>query len=52
VKAFAQAAEEIGYDHLVMYDHVIGVEHAAREPKLVGPYTEADPFHEPLVTFA
>ena len=25
VKAFAQAAEGLGYDHIVIYDHVLGV---------------------------
>lgn len=52
VKAFAQAAEELGYDHIVIYDHVLGAVHAGREPKLTGPYKETDPFHEPLVTYA
>jgi len=27
------------------------LEHAGREPKLWGPYTERDPFHEPFVLF-
>jgi alkanesulfonate monooxygenase SsuD/methylene tetrahydromethanopterin reductase-like flavin-dependent oxidoreductase (luciferase family) len=52
VKAFAQAAEDLGYDHIVIYDHVLGAVHAGREPKLTGPYQENDPFHEPLVTYA
>ncbi len=52
VKAFAQAAENLGYDHIVIYDHVLGAEHAGREPRLTGPYKESDPFHEPLVTYA
>ena len=52
VKAFAQAAEDMGYDHVVIYDHVLGAEHAAREPKLTGPYKDSDPFHEPMVTYA
>src|SRR5437763_5855083 len=52
VKAFAQAAEDMGYDHIVIYDHVLGAVHAGREPKLTGPYKETDPFHEPLVTYA
>jgi len=52
VKAFAQAAEDLGYDHIVMYDHVLGAVHAGREPKLTGPYKETDPFHEPLIAFA
>ncbi|MGF1599468.1 MAG: LLM class F420-dependent oxidoreductase [Acidimicrobiales bacterium] len=51
VKAFAQAAEDLGYDHLLVYDHVLGAEHRDRSPALTGPYTEADPFHEPLVMF-
>ena len=52
MKAFAQAVEGLGYDHLLMYDHVLGAEHAGREPKLWGPYTERDPFHEPFIAFA
>tara|TARA_Y100000588_G_scaffold334680_1_gene374298 strand:+ start:614 stop:1498 length:885 start_codon:yes stop_codon:yes gene_type:complete len=52
VKAFAQAAEDLGYDHLILYDHVLGADHADRNPKLTGPYKDTDPFHEPLVTFA
>src|SRR6516225_12106287 len=52
VKAFAQAAEDLGYDHIVIYDHVLGAVHAGREPQLTGPYKETDPFHEPLVTYA
>src|SRR5207302_4303316 len=52
VKAFTQAAEELGYDHIVIYDHVLGAEQSGREPKLTGPYKETDPFHEPLVTYA
>jgi alkanesulfonate monooxygenase SsuD/methylene tetrahydromethanopterin reductase-like flavin-dependent oxidoreductase (luciferase family) len=52
VKACAQAAGDLGYDHIVIYDHVLGAVHAGREPKLAGPYKETDPFHEPLITFA
>jgi alkanesulfonate monooxygenase SsuD/methylene tetrahydromethanopterin reductase-like flavin-dependent oxidoreductase (luciferase family) len=37
VKAFAQAAEDLGYDHIVIYDHVLGAVHAGRKPKLTGP---------------
>lgn len=51
-RAFAQAAEDLGYDHLLMYDHVLGAEHAGREPELWGPYTEKDPFHEPFIALA
>lgn len=51
VRAIGLATEERGFDHLVAYDHVIGASHD-REPKLTGPYTEKDPFHDPLVMFA
>jgi probable F420-dependent oxidoreductase len=46
------ATEQLGYDHLLMYDHVLGAQHADREPPLTGPYTEHDPFHDPLMAFA
>lgn len=45
------AAEELGYDHLLAYDHVLGATHD-REPKLMGPYTDQHPFHDPFVMFA
>jgi hypothetical protein len=44
VKAFAQvAAEDLGYDHIVIYDHVLGAVHPDREPNLTGPYKETHP---------
>ncbi|MEM9711313.1 MAG: LLM class F420-dependent oxidoreductase [Actinomycetota bacterium] len=52
VRAIGLATEELGFDHLLVYDHVAGAEHADREPKLWGPYTERDPFHDPFVLFA
>jgi probable F420-dependent oxidoreductase len=51
IRDFAQTAEGLGYSHLIVYDHVLGAEHANREPKLTGPYTEHDPFHEPFVLY-
>jgi probable F420-dependent oxidoreductase len=51
LRRFAIATEQLGYDHLLMYDHVVGAVHAGREPRLWGPYTEKDPFHDPLVAF-
>ncbi len=50
VRSFAQAAEDLGYDYLVYYDHVLGADTSGR-PKWTGPYTHLDSFHEPLVTF-
>jgi probable F420-dependent oxidoreductase len=52
VRRIGAAAEELGFDHLLAYDHVLGAVHEDRDPPLVGPYTERDPFHDPLVLFA
>lgn len=51
IRDWAQAAEALGYEHMITYDHVLGAVHAGREPRLMGPYTETDPFHEPMVLF-
>ena len=50
VRSIGLTAERLGFDHLVAYDHVLGATHD-REPKLGGPYTEKDPFHDPFVLF-
>lgn len=52
VRAFAAAVDDLGFDHLLGYDHVLGAEHTDRDPALVGPYDQHDPFHDPLVLFA
>ncbi len=49
--AIAATAEDLGYDHLVAYDHVLGAVHEGRDPELWGPYDEDDPFHDPFVLF-
>ena len=51
VRRIGLATEELGYDHLLTYDHVLGATHD-REPKLAGPYTDKHPFHDPFVMFA
>ena len=50
VRDYAQAAEGLGYDHIVPYDHVIGANPASR-PGWTPPYTHKDNFHEPFVLF-
>lgn len=50
VADFATAAEEIGYHHLIVYDHVLGASTANR-PDWQGPYTAESLFHEPFVLF-
>jgi probable F420-dependent oxidoreductase len=50
VRNYAQAAEELGFTHILAYDHVIGANLASR----VGwrpPYSHLDMFHEPFVLF-
>ncbi|MBV1917288.1 MAG: LLM class F420-dependent oxidoreductase [Sphingomonadaceae bacterium] len=47
VRRFGLAAEEHGFQHLLVYDHVLGATHD-REPKLGGPYTDKDTFHDPF----
>ena len=50
IKGYAQAVEEMGYDHLLAYDHVLGVHpDVAVRP---GAYTYESLFHEPMVLFA
>jgi probable F420-dependent oxidoreductase len=51
VRKFIRAAEELGYEHLMAYDHVVKASHEGREPKLTGPYTEKHPFNDPFVLF-
>jgi probable F420-dependent oxidoreductase len=51
VRDYAQAAEALGYVRLTAWDHVLGVDRAGRQPPLTGPFTQHDPFHEPLVLF-
>jgi probable F420-dependent oxidoreductase len=50
--AISRAVEDLGYDSLLFYDHVVGAEHADRDPPLWGPYTERDPFHDPFVAMS
>ena len=52
VRAFAQAAEDLGYSRVIVYDHVLGVVQDDRNPPLAAPYDETVPFHEPLTLLA
>lgn len=52
VRAFAQGLEDMGLDHLILAEHVLGASRAAYPPeKLQGPYREDDPWHDPFVLF-
>lgn len=51
IRDFAQAVEQLGFTHILAYDHVLGAD-PDREGGWTGPYTKDTPFREPLVTFA
>ena len=51
IKDYAQTAESLGYSHILVYDHVLGA-NPRRDGGWQGPYTYADPFHEPFVLFS
>jgi probable F420-dependent oxidoreductase len=50
VRAYGQGVDQLGFHHLVAYDHVVGA-----DPDVYagwdGPYDIDTPFHEPFVTF-
>ena len=50
IRAYAQAAEDLGFDHILAFDHVLGA-NAATHTDLSGPYRHHHAFHEPLVLF-
>lgn len=50
VRAYAQAAEGLGYHHLLVYDHVLGA-NLTNRPNWSGPYHAKTQFHEPFVLF-
>lgn len=51
VRAYAQAVEGLGYDHLLAYDHILGA-HRDSHPGFEGVYSSEHEFHEPFVLFA
>jgi probable F420-dependent oxidoreductase len=50
IRDYAQAVEEMGYQHILAYDHVLGA-HTASRPNWSGPYTSETSFHEIFVLF-
>ena len=50
VRAYAQRVEELGYRHVLAYDHVLGADPAVHRG-WQGPYDVATTFHEPFVLF-
>ena len=50
VRAYVQRVEELGYRHVLAYDHVLGADPAVH-PGWRGPYDLTTTFHEPFVLF-
>ena len=50
VRAYGQHVEELGFTHLLAYDHVAGADPAVHDGS-AGPYDLHITFHEPLVMF-
>ena len=50
IREYLQAVEQLGYVHLVAYDHVLGADSSTR-PDWKGPYSAPSSFHEPFVFF-
>ncbi len=50
VRAYAERVEELGFTHILAYDHVLGADPVVHQP-WTGPYDVDTTFHEPLVMF-
>lgn len=50
VRAYGQRVEELGFTHILAYDHVVGADPAVHTG-WAGPYDVTTTFHEPLVMF-
>jgi probable F420-dependent oxidoreductase len=50
VRQYAQAVEQQGFRHLLVYDHVVGADPSVHSPWR-GPYDIDTTFHEPFVLF-
>ena len=50
VREYAQAAEAMGYNHVIAFDHVLGA-NAESRPGWSGAYRHTDSFHEPFVLY-
>lgn len=51
IRDFAQGAEDLGFDYLLAYEHILGAE-VASYPEQNFIFGHQDPFHEPMVLFA
>src|SRR5882724_10098330 len=50
VRAYAERVTELGYTHILVYDHVVGADPSIHRG-WQGPYDVTTTFHEPFVLF-
>ena len=50
VRRYGQGVEDLGFQHVLAYDHVVGADPAVHQP-WTGPYDIDTEFHEPFVLF-
>ena len=50
VREYFQAAEQLGYNQVAIFDHVLGADLSNR-PDWMGAYNSKDMFHEPMVLY-
>jgi probable F420-dependent oxidoreductase len=50
VRAYGEGVQEMGFTHILVYDHVVGADPVAHAP-WDGPYDVHTTFHEPMVLF-
>jgi len=50
LRQYAEGVEQLGYDHLLAFDHVVGADTSVHQ-NWTGPYDIDSTFHEPLVLF-
>lgn len=51
IRTWVHGVRDLGFEHIIAYDHVLSGNQAAHHPKLVGRYDENSPFHEVFVLF-
>lgn len=51
IRDYAQAAEQLGYNHILVFDHVLGAHPNRFEGRFRPPYNYRTPFHEPFALF-
>ena len=51
MRAYGEAVEEMGFRHVLAYDHVLGRSPGAVHQGWSGPYDVSTTFHEPFVVF-